>query len=313
MQFSTWWFKTRADFCIESSVVAIAVKPFFQVEFETICKSVFPLQNAFECRVNKHDGWTESRPGRTGRAAAGPARLRSPSVGNPVCGASSLSPPTRGVKHGLGSEIRVFHPRPVPAEAPRGAAPRPYLRGQPAVPERPVRAACGAPQLALPVEHPVPQRAPVLGAHRQRVVAESFHPGRDGEGGRWQFHAPGSQQPPAILPCPHGPCAMPATPLPSLSDPRSHVFPANPAVPSIFPCSPPPLPGSPQPLCPFPVPQCPPLCPATPAAHDSPQVPIPHQLHGGPDGASRSPGQRSRPAPPRPRPRGRACAVRGGR
>lgn len=250
MQFSTWWFKARADFCIESSVVAVAVKPFFLLVFETICKSVFPLQNTFECRVNKHDGWTEPRPGRTGRAAAGPARLRSPFVGNPVCGASSLPPLTpRGQ-----TPPWLGNPR-VSAQAPGGAAPRPYLRGQPAVPERPVRAACGAPQLALPVEHPVPQRAPVLGAHRQRVIAESFHPGRDGEGGGWQPRAPGSHQPsatPALSPWPicnaRDSPALPVPPWPPTCTLRTPLCPPSPrAPPRPFPHpSPPPAPGTPR-------------------------------------------------------------------
>lgn len=41
--------------------------PFFIFVFETICKSVFPLQNMFKHRINKHDGWMEYEQGQRSR------------------------------------------------------------------------------------------------------------------------------------------------------------------------------------------------------------------------------------------------------
>lgn len=111
MQLSTWWFKTQADFCIKSSVVAVAVGPFFLVEFETICKSVFPLQNTFGCRVNKRDGWTERQgqvaPAEPQQGQRGSARLLSGML---------LVVPGRheGSNTGLARESTGFTPNPRP-------------------------------------------------------------------------------------------------------------------------------------------------------------------------------------------------------
>lgn len=74
----------------------------------------------------------------------------------------------------------------------------PYLRGHPAVPHRPERAAAGEQQRAPPVERAVPQLAEVLGAGGQRVGAPSLHPA--GEQGRL-----GRLSPPAVPTAPAGP------------------------------------------------------------------------------------------------------------
>lgn len=143
------------------------------------------------------DGSSTSRAGVPAAKTARWLRTGPRSAGNRICG--TPGPERRlgtrcaeGTENWLGSEIRLFQLKTSPAAWPAGgAAPRwwgspspGYLRGHPAVPERPVRTAVGEQQLSLSVKHPVLQLAPVLGARRQRVGALSLHPAGDRAVGR---------------------------------------------------------------------------------------------------------------------------------
>lgn len=129
---------------------------------------------------------------RTASTALVRAALGTASAGRPAPSGVWGRGVPRGRKVGLAQKSTYFTPKPSPLRGLRAGllpggvgSPSPgYLRGHPAVPERPVSAAVGEQQLSLAVEHPVLQLAPVLGARRQRVGALSLHPARDGAVGR---------------------------------------------------------------------------------------------------------------------------------